>query len=95
MIAVAEEEEALVRAQGLHAVEAGERRVGPEVPIDLPDPVRVRRSDLADEGNDGAFKMERHLHVEVSHPVQNGDQARQTTSPLPPGGSVLVLEENG
>jgi len=67
VIAVSKEEEALVGALDLEAVEAGERGVSAEVAVSLPDFVGVGGSDLSDEGNEGALEVEGDLHVEVTH----------------------------
>lgn len=90
-----EEKEALIGALDLQAVEAGEGGVGPEVPVALPDPVRVGGGDLPDERDDGALEMERDLHVEVAHAAEHGDHPREPAAPLAPGGPVVVLEQDG
>lgn len=94
LIAVAEEKEALIGALDFQAVEAGQRRVGSQVPVALPDLVSIGRSDLTDEGNDGAFEMERDLHVKVSHSAEHGNDTGQAAAPLGPSGAMVEPEEN-
>ncbi|PON43926.1 hypothetical protein PanWU01x14_270530, partial [Parasponia andersonii] len=46
------------------------------------------------EGDDGALEVEGDLHVEVPHPPEHGDGARQAAAPLGPGGAVVEAEED-
>ena len=94
VIAVAEEEEALVSALDLETVEAGEGGVCAEVAIALPDFVSVGGGDLADEGNDGALEVEGDLHVEVAHAAEHRYDAREAAAPLAPGIAVVEAEED-
>jgi len=94
VIAVAEEEEALVSALDFETVEAGEGGVSAEVAVALPDFVGVGGRNLADEGNDGALEVEGNLHVEVAHAAEHGDDAGEASAPLGPGIAVVEAEED-
>jgi len=94
VISVAEEEEALVSALDFETVEAGEGGVSAEIAVALPDFVGVGGGDLADEGNDGALKVEGDLHVEVAHSAEHGYDAREAAAPLGPGIAVVEAKED-
>ena len=72
LVAVAEEEEALIGALDFQAVEAGQGSIGSEITVAFPDLVRVEGSDFANEGNNGALEVERDLHVEIAHTAEHG-----------------------
>ena len=93
-VSVSEEEETLVGAVDFEAVEAGEGGVGAEVPVALPDFVGVGGSDFSDEGNHGALKVKRDLHVEITHAAESRHEARQAAAPLRPGGAVVEPDEH-
>ena len=94
LVAVAEEEEALIGALDFQAVEAGQGSIGSEISVAFPDLVRVGGSDFSDEGNDGALEVERDLHVEIAHTAEHGDDTWQPPAPLGPSGAVVLAEEN-
>ena len=72
LVAIAEEEEALIGALDFQAVESGQGSIGSEITVVFPDLVRVEGSDFADEGNNGALEVERDLYVEIAHTAKHG-----------------------
>ena len=72
LVAVTEEEEALIGALDFQAVEVGQGSIGLEITVAFPDLVRVEGSDFADEGNNRALEVERDLHVEITHTAEHG-----------------------
>nr|POF27204.1 glutamate dehydrogenase 1 [Quercus suber] len=71
LVAVIEEEEALIDALDFQAVEAGQGSIGSKITIAFPDLVHVGGSDFADKGNNGTLEVERDLHVEIAHTAEH------------------------
>ena len=72
LVAIAEEEEALIGMLDFRVVEASQGSISSKITIAFLDLVRVGGSDFADEGNNGALEVERDLHVEIAHTVKHG-----------------------